>query len=232
MVLSMKRFKFLFLAIFLCPTFLFAQNVVIDPGHSVKTKGATSCTGKLEYLYNNQLAHTVQNYLTQRGVHTLLSRKDTEEISLENRAQLSEGKDLFVSLHHDSAQPQFITYVDGKPFTKDKKGYSVFVSRKNPYFEESLQAALVIAKELYQDGLSPSFHHGEKITGESREAVDQTIGVYYYDDLIVLKRAKSPAVLVEAAVIIHEEDETLCQTTPYQVKIAHAIYKATQLFKK
>ena len=39
----------------------------------------------------------------------------------------------------------------------------------------------------------PTFHHAEPIKGENRELVNRDLGIYRFDDLIVLKSAATPA---------------------------------------
>ena len=152
-----------------------------------------------------------------------MTRKYEEEISLQARAKLARGKKMFLSVHHDSAQPQFLEVKKDRVCSKKAKGYSLFVSRKNAFFEESLKYARFLGEQLYAQGLRPSTHHGEPIKGENRKLLDAKLGIYQYDDLIVLKQAEAPAVLLEGAVIVHPEDEALARSSEYRQKIAKAV---------
>src|SRR5262249_16246634 len=73
---------------------------------------------------------------------------------------------------------------------------------------ESLDFARLLGKELSDRGLKFSDHHSENIPGERREILDKERGVYRFDQLIVLKATKAPAVLLEAGVILEPERET------------------------
>jgi N-acetylmuramoyl-L-alanine amidase len=84
----------------------------------------------------------------------------------------------------------------------------VFVSYANAHVEESRHFAVDLAAELKTQGLSFTAHHAEKIAGESREMIEPDLGVYRYDDLVVLKRINSPAVLLEAGVIVNRDGGT------------------------
>ncbi len=89
----------------------------------------------------------------------------------------------------------------------------------------SLECASAIGGELKQKGPHPSQHHSERTRRESRDWADKENGVYFYDDLVVLKTAVMPAVLLEAGVIVNREDEQPIQTPGVQSAIALAIKK-------
>ena len=201
-------------------------SIILDPGHSPRKPGAKSCSGTYEYVYNNKLAEVVARYLSVLSLDVAVTKKPDAEFSLVDRASLSSGKTLFISLHHDSAQPQFIRRVNGNPCSEKAEGFSLFVSSKNAYFQESLAAAKVLGASLRVSGLHPSTHHGEPIPGENRKLLDEYCGVYLFDDLIVLKNAKSPAILLEAGVIVNPVDDARVKTLEHQQKIAEAVAKA------
>lgn len=198
-------------------------QILIDPGHSPLKPGAISCTGEKEYVYNNSLAAAIQQALKNRKIPYALTRQPAEEISLQGRARKAAGKKLLISVHHDSVQPQYVKYVDGKPNTDKAKGFSIFVSRKNRYFNQSLQYARNLGNRLRALGYAPSTHHGEPIKGENRQLLDAHAGVYAYDDLVVLKHADSPALLFEAGVLPNPEDERLVKSARYKRNIAGAV---------
>ena len=81
----------------------------------------------------------------------------------------------------------------------------------------------MIGVALKQAGLRPTAHHAEPIAGENREWADQNAGVYYFDDLVVLKTAKTPAVLIEAGVIINRDEELSVQQPSVRTAIATAV---------
>jgi N-acetylmuramoyl-L-alanine amidase len=203
-----------------------AFELVLDVGHTPKKSGAISATCTQEYRYNRNLATHIAAYLEKNsGIHVHLgSSEEQPEISFRDRYASSVGKDLFVSLHHDSVQKQYLHFDEAHcPYSEHASGFSLFVSRKNPYFSASLAYAKKIATKLIEQGLHPSTHHSEAIVGENRELLDSALGIYFFDDLKVLKFAKSPAVLVESGVIVNPSEEQLVTTEAYQDKIAKAI---------
>lgn len=187
-----------------------------------------SCTGLGEFAYNNGLVHFLYGHLTRAGIRVDVTRDPEGEASLTQRAQMARGRKLLLSVHHDSAQPQFIRMVNGRPFSDKAHGYSIFVSGKNPFFSQSLAAAKILGQALYDLGLRPSTHHGEAIAGENRPILDPMLGIYQYDNLVVLKQAKAPAVLFEAGVIIEPDNEILVRTTDFQNRVAIAVEQMTR----
>jgi len=201
-------------------------GVLIDPGHSSRFSGAMSCSGKPEYLYNTALANSVVAFLNSKHILVALSHQAEEELSLLDRARTAAGRDLLLSLHHDSVQPQFLSRHSKKRGTcsEKAKGFSIFVSRKNPFYKKSLQYANSLGSALVKRGLTPTLHHAEPIAGENRPLLVPDRGIYAFDDLVILKNANSPAVLLEAGVIVNPYDEDLAATESYRNIIAESIY--------
>ena len=74
--------------------------------------------------------------------------------------------------------------------------------------------------------MTPTLHHAETIPGERREVLDKKLGIYRFDDLVVLKSARMPAVLVEAGVIVNRNEELLLRSADHQKKLASALVGA------
>ena len=220
--------------IFCASSQAFSANILIDPGHSPGSPGAISCSGIPEFLYNDILAGKIAGRLRKAGVKVSMTRTPTSNISLSKRIAKSKGKDLFLSIHHDSVQPQFLTRQPAGGVCSSKaQGFSIFVSRKNPYFEKSLDYARELGTALVKKGFYPTHHHAENITGENRYLFDPNLGIYYFDDLAVLKNAKAPAILLEAAVIVNPEDEDRAASDKYQRAIAELIERSvTYVYQK
>jgi N-acetylmuramoyl-L-alanine amidase len=56
-----------------------------------------------------------------------------------------------------------------------------------------------------------------------RLLADQANGVYYYDELVVLRTATQPAVLLEAGVIVNRDEETMLSRIDHQQRIGQAV---------
>lgn len=213
--------KYLFLL--LSTLNLFGADLILDIGHTKKFGGSTSATCEKEYEYNKDLTLYILQNLNENINADLSSSYIDEELSFKDRNQASLNKDLFISIHHDSVQKQFIDYERICPRSDYASGFSIFVSRKNLSFEQSLSYAKKFAKSLVLQGLKPTLHHAQNIKGENRQLVDKELGIYYFDDLLVLKNASSPAFLFEAGVIVNPKDEELVKTTIFKDKVVKAI---------
>lgn len=188
--------------------------IVVDAGHGPRRPGAESARGAPEYVFNTRLAARVVAALAAAGFSRarLLDPEglDLTPVARAARANAARAR-LLVSIHHDSVQPRYLaswTVADRPRRYGDQfAGYSLFYSGKSAFARESLELARLTGRELRAAGLTFSRHHVERIPGESRELVDDTVGVYRYDGLAVLREAAMPAVLVEAGVIVNRAEE-------------------------
>lgn len=204
-----------------------SMGVLIDPGHSPRSGGAVGCGGKSEYLYNDALAEAVLLFLRAKNIPAGLTRSKQENITLSDRTWKSGKSRLLLSLHHDSVQPQYIRAQSaGLGYCSDKaRGFSIFVSRKHSHYRESVRYAEALGAALISRGLTPSLHHAEPIKGENRELLSPDKGIYVFDELYVLKNAKSPALLLEAAVIVNPHETALSGTDAYRRIISEAVFE-------
>lgn len=188
-----------------------APWVAIDVGHTLAAPGATSARGVPEFGFNLALARAVAAALGKRGIDARLIGEDGLMPSLPARSLAAQGAALFVSIHHDSSQPQLMRSweVDGtiRPYNDDVAGFSLFVSRRgsNPAFSQA--CASLVGAELVSAGFQRSLYHAAPIPGEMKPFADRTNGVHFYDNLVVLKTARQPALLVEAGVIVNRDEE-------------------------
>ena len=206
-----------------------AAAIAIDIGHSIAAPGATSTHGVREFYINRQLAREIEKHINAAGTRTVLIGDHGSLTSLTERTRLAQQRNatFFLSVHHDSAQTQFLKewQWEGvtRKYTDDFAGFSLFVSRKNAQLRRSLRCASEIGRQLKQRGFRPSSHHAMDVPGERREWADKVGGVLYFDDLIVLKSAKSPAVLLEAGVIANRRESIALTDTFTQATIAAAV---------
>ena len=208
-------------------------RVALDIGHSIKQPGAYSARGVGEYYFNRTIAEAVLRSLKQSGeVEAFIINPQGKSISLAERTRQAANKraTLFLSIHHDSVQRRYVKEwkVDGKTHLSSDKfsGFSVFVSRKNRKFAQSQRLGRFLSEAMLARGFSPTLHHAEKIPGEGRNLLDKDLGLYEFEDLIVLKTAAMPAVLLECGVIINRSEETSLQKPEIQQRIADAATEA------
>jgi N-acetylmuramoyl-L-alanine amidase len=208
-------------------------RVALDIGHSIKQPGAYSARGVGEYYFNRTIAEAVLRSLKQSGeLEAFIINPQGKSISLAERTRQAANKraTLFLSIHHDSVQRRYVKEwkVDGKTHLYSDKfsGFSVFVSRKNRKFAQSQRLGRFLSEAMLARGFSPTLHHAEKIPGEGRNLLDKDLGLYEFEDLIVLKTAAMPAVLLECGVIINRSEETSLQKPEIQLRIADAATEA------
>ena len=220
--------------------FVYADfTVAIDPGHSLKSFGAVSSSGITEYAYNIAMAKVLQKELnTLKEINAFIINPDGGKIKLKQRTAIAaqNNADIFISLHHDSVQLKYLKskIVHGQKLysTYKFKGYSLFVSKKNKSFSKSLILATEIGKAIKDKGFVPTLHHAEKIKGENRTLLNKDIGLYQFDDLIVLKSINIPSVLIECGVIVNPDEEKAIQDKSYHQNIAIAIKKGLIQYMK
>lgn len=161
---------------------------------------------------------------------------DGEDIPLTGRAETTNKAKagLFISIHHDSVQPRYLSRWDseGKScyYSDIYHGYSLFYSGGNRKKDNSLLFASLIGSELHENGFVPTLHHAEKIEGEGRELIDRSKGIYRFDDLVVLKTATMPAVLLECGIIVNRDEEILLTDAAYRKTIVLSIVSAIEKY--
>lgn len=204
-------------------------SVAVDIGHSKQNPGATSARGKPEFDFNRDLASILQQVLSADNIMSFSIGEHGDIVDAKQRSAIANAQNarFFVSIHHDSAQLKYFKIwrwqdID-RPYCDQFSGFSLFVSRKNPQLQKSLHCARMIGQALRQKGFTPTHHHAEPIAGENRTWADQQNGVYYYDNLAVLKTTNMPAVLIEAGVIVNRNDEKMLEQFSTRHRIASAI---------
>jgi N-acetylmuramoyl-L-alanine amidase len=189
----------------------FAASIAIDVGHYFEKPGVISARGVTEFEYNLRLSREIAAALRKAGHKTLLIGDDGLADNLGRRAPRAAGMDLFISIHHDSVQPRFLSEWEHEGavllYSDRFSGFSLFVSRLHAHTEASLKCASAIGAALGGAGFTPSRYHADPIVGENRPFADEENGVHYFDNLAVLKTAGIPALLFEAGVIVNREEE-------------------------
>jgi N-acetylmuramoyl-L-alanine amidase len=199
-----------------------AAEVALDVGHGLADVGAISARGRGEYEFNRALAPVVQQALEARGIAVRPINYDGKIRSLSARPEAAQGADLFLSLHHDSVPAYELSpwVWQGKRLDYCDKyaGFSVHVSRRNPEPDISGRCASAIGASMRLAGFVPTRHHFPK-----HPWADEENAVHWHDNLVVLHRTTLPAVLFEAGVIKHRDEELLLTDPERMAKMADAI---------
>jgi N-acetylmuramoyl-L-alanine amidase len=204
-----------------------ASEVAVDVGHTLAASGAVSARGVREFDFNHVLATQLVAALENRQLAVRQVNFDGRIASLEERPKQSLGADLFISIHHDSVQAELLEAWEWEGTTQTysdrHRGFSLFVSHDNPDLVTSLRCASAIGARLRRMGFIPATHHADSLPGRSRPYADVDNAVHYYDNLIVLYRTTLPAILFEAGVIKHREEELALRNPGRQALMADSI---------
>ena len=200
----------------------FAAAIAVDVGHGGRDTGAISARGRAEFDFNRDFAGVLADRLEAGGQQVRRVNFDGAIASLAARPEAAAGSDFFISIHHDSIGEAWLlpwTW-EGveRTHTEAKRGYGLFISAANPDLPTSLLCASTMGAMLRRAGFVPSGWHGRR-----HVAADARNGVWYYDNLVVLYRTTLPAVLFEAGVIKHKDEELELLDPARQARMADAL---------
>lgn len=202
-------------------------EIALDVGHGLIDGGARSARGRSEFAFNLEFAQVLATTLTQRGFGVRPVNFSGEIRELAERPRVASGSTFFISLHHDSISESYLEPWDWdgleEHYTRVKYGHGLFVSADNPHPARSQACALAMGEALRTAGFVPTPWHGRK-----HRPLDASRGVWFYDRLVVLYRTTLPAVLFEAGVIKHREEELALRDPLRQQKMAEALVTGLQ----
>ncbi len=227
----MKKLFLSIILVLLFSTFSFAKTIIIDIGHTVEKPGVISARGNPEILFNYLTGIVISKKLANQGFEVYLS--SNMELSDRVKRIKKYNPDMVISIHHDSVQPHHLSTwkFEGKEYYYSDKfsGFSIFVSKKNEQFKNSLRFANLLGRFMTESGLYPTYHHTEPVKGENRELLNKEYGVYRYDDLFLLK-STYPAVLLECGIIVNRSDELTLRSDYIINVISDAVVKAATTY--
>jgi len=212
--------------------------VLIDPGHGGRDPGAAGVSGQVaEKQLTLAMAEQLADLLEKRGrVRVALSRVDDAYLTLDQRAAIARrvGASLFVSLHMDSAP---------NPLARGATLYSLsdIASSEEAARFASAENRAGDALSSEADGSLNSILSDLALRGQMEQSADlarRTVRrasgrvalrprPHQFAAFHVLRRADTPALLVEAGYISNVDDEALLVTpegrAPLVLVLAQAI---------
>ncbi|MBR0717421.1 N-acetylmuramoyl-L-alanine amidase [Bradyrhizobium liaoningense] len=214
-------------------------RIFVDVGHTPESFGALSARNDTEFGFNLRLARLIVGKLKSEGFAAtrLLVSEGKARSSLLRRVSVANDAraDFFLSVHHDSVPDKLLEeweFEGARSYFSDRfSGHSMFVSRQNPHFAISMMFARLLGKELKERGLRYATQYTMPLMGRYRHPLlDRDLGIYSYDQLVVLSRTRSAAVLLEGGSIINRDEEMAMNSPDRHGLIAGAVAEAMKEF--
>ncbi|QHA93709.1 N-acetylmuramoyl-L-alanine amidase [Bacillus sp. N1-1] len=201
-------------------------TIVIDPGHqqhanndqeliapgSKQMKGKVSSgtsgvsTGKPEYELTLEAALILEELLTERGFHVVLTRKENiVDISNKERAEMANEHqaDLFIRLHADGSNDSSV------------KGFHILTPAEgHAMHKQSLQASKAIFSAVQRD-----------------RSID-TNGISFRSDITGFNWSQVPTALIEMGFMTNTEDDQKLANEEYLRNLMTSIAEGIVLFRK
>jgi N-acetylmuramoyl-L-alanine amidase len=201
-------------------------TIVIDPGHqqhanndqepiapgSRQMKGKVSSgtsgisTAKPEYELTLEAALILEELLTERGFHVVLTRKENiVDISNKERAEMANEHqaDLFIRLHADGSNDSSV------------KGFHILTPAEgHAMFEQSLQASKIIFNAVQRD-----------------RSID-TNGISFRSDITGFNWSQVPTTLIEMGFMTNKEDDHNLSDPDYLRKLLTVVAEGIVAYSK
>lgn len=187
--------------------------IVIDAGHGGNDPGKVGVHGEKEKELNLQIAKKLKKKLEKKGFQVIMTR-DSDNGLYSRTAKNQKVEDMKKRCEIiDNASPLFTISIHQNSYPEEYvKGAQVF------YYGQSAsgkELAEVLQKSLIEN-LDKENHRSAK-ANES-----------YY----LLKKTKSPTVIVECGFLSNKEEASLLSDAEYQKKIVNAISKGISKYLK
>lgn len=213
--------------------------VLIDAGHGGRDPGAPGVSGTTsEKQLTLAMAKELADLLEQRGrVRVAMTREDDKYLSLEQRAAIARHLQagLFLSLHMDSAP---------NPLARGATIYSlsdVASSSEAARFAQAENAAgralssepndsvrALLADVALREQMEASAGLAERLLRRAAGRVELRPRPHQFAAFHVLRRAETPAVLVEAGYISNADDEAMLMTKEGRAPLVLALAQAIE----
>lgn len=214
--------------------------VVLDPGHGGEDWGASS-----DYATEKHVVLSVtlklKALLEAQGIQVILTRDGDYFVELEDRADYATPYiNLFVAIHANSVKTPEAngveTWVFGEPLepallalAMEENGGNTELGQART--QEALQVAKDIAGEvLLESQLTYSKNLAELVQQEMISATGAKNRGVRENAFYVLRKARSPSILVEVGFVSNLTEGNLLATDDYQSRLAQAIANGIMTF--
>jgi N-acetylmuramoyl-L-alanine amidase len=206
--------------------------VLIDPGHGGKDGGTASAyaTEKTVVL---SISLKVKAYLEASGIQVQLTRSDDTYPELEERANAATPDvNLFVSIHANAAPALgangIETWIFGEPLNQEMIAQAVRENGEGQEGQDRTEEALNAAQGvtgaiLRETQLAYSNSLAELVQGKMVAATGAKDRGVRRNAFYVIRKARSPAILIETGFVSNAEEGPRLATDAYQDTLARAI---------
>jgi N-acetylmuramoyl-L-alanine amidase len=208
------------------------SRIVIDAGHGGHDPGATAF-GILESTLVLDVALRLEKLLRQRpGFETVLTRRDDEFVSLEQRTEIAnrESADLFLSIHANASADDTARGVETYflNFALNRQAEAV-AARENAASGKTMNSLTGIVKAIT---LNSKLNESKDFAGLVQQSLVRglrpsnkllkDLGVKQAP-FMVLIGAAMPSILAEISFVTNRQEARLLKTPAYRQKIAEAL---------
>jgi N-acetylmuramoyl-L-alanine amidase len=213
--------------------------VLIDPGHGGRDPGAPGVSGiSKEKQLTLAMAKELADVLEQRGrVRVALTREDDRYLTLEQRAGIARRLQagLFLSLHMDSAPnplargatiyslSDVASSAEAARFAEAENGSDGALSSEA---DDSVRALL--ADVALREQMEASAGLAERLLRRAFGRLELRPRPHQFAAFHVLRRAETPAVLIEAGYISNADDEARLMTIEGRAPLVLALAQAVE----
>ena len=212
------------------------REIVIDAGHGGKDPGAIGLDGIQEKDIVLDIAKRLEKILTQRGFKVIMTRKDDEFISLQERTEVASKSeaDLFVSIHANSSPArgadgiEVFSLKDLDSMDRDEEQRRL---NEEHYFhrmsmeQQDDNLKTILSDMLYTNKQAESSTLANLIVEESANSVKARNRGAKDARFFFLRNTLIPSVLVEVGFVTNPHEGKLLDTISYRQKLAYAIAK-------
>ena len=213
--------------------------VLIDPGHGGRDPGAPGVSGtSQEKQLTLAMAKELADILEERGrVRVALTREDDRYLSLEQRAGIARRLQagLFLSLHMDSAPnplahgatiyslSDVASSAEAARFAQAENGADGALSTEA---DDSVRA--ILADVALREQMEASAGLAERLLRRASGRLELRPRPHQFAAFHVLRRAETPAVLIEAGYISNADDEARLMTKEGRAPLVLALAQAVE----
>ena len=186
------------------------EVIVIDPGHGGFDPGKVGVSNSMEKDINLAIARFVRTELVSSGYTVYMTREKDEALCQGNESskKLTDMKNR-VAIIGEKA-PRLTVSIHQNSFSSAAKGAQVFYYSASAEGKKLASCIQNSIREVLQD----DNHRKEKGN----------------DSYFMLRKVRSPLVIVECGFLSNTEEEALLQDPAYQRKMAHGICEGVENF--